>query len=83
MIVVAIAILLSGLFSLPMYVSASAANAFASPVTNATAHVIIGDTLQHMKFEGLTKDMQPWENGIRTNPMPGTFEWWYFQGAFN
>jgi len=26
--------------------------------------------------------MQPREAGMVTNPMPGTFEWWYWQGQF-
>ena len=36
---------------------------------------------------GCSKDqeptMQPSDAGMATNPMPGTFEWWYFQGKFD
>jgi predicted secreted hydrolase len=77
-----IAILLAGLLNLSVYFS-GAANASTPTSTGSTAHVIVGDTAQYMKHEGLTSEMQPWENGMRTNPMPGTFEWWYFQGAFD
>ena len=45
--------------------------------------VIVGDTPEFMKFEGLAPTMEPWENGLRTNPMPGTFDWWYLQGTFS
>ncbi|MBZ4324221.1 nuclear transport factor 2 family protein [Streptomyces huiliensis] len=27
---------------------------------------------------GLTRDPEPWEDGLRETPRPGTFEWWYF-----
>ena len=27
--------------------------------------------------------MQPSDAGMATNPMPGTFEWWDFQGKFD
>jgi hypothetical protein len=27
---------------------------------------------------GLTRDIEPWEDGARTDDRPGTYEWWYF-----
>ncbi len=32
--------------------------------------------------EGLTEIVQPWEDGLRLEPMRGTFEWWYFDAHF-
>src|SRR5678815_6149104 len=50
----------------------------------ATAnHVIAGDTQKYRIFEGQAPTMQPSDAGMVTNPMPGTFEWWYFQGKFD
>ena len=48
----------------------------------ATGHVISGDTDNYRKYEGFAPTMQPWEAGMVTNPQPGVFEWWYFQGQF-
>jgi len=48
----------------------------------ATSEVITGDTQYYRDFEGFEPTMQPWEAGMVNNPMPGTFEWWYFQGQF-
>jgi hypothetical protein len=76
--IVIVTILFTGLINISIFATATA-----SAASLPSTHVIIGDTPQYMKHEGLTKDMQSWENGMRTNPMPGTFEWWYFQGAFD
>jgi hypothetical protein len=53
-----------------------------SVASAATNQVISGDTQKYRIFEGFAPTMQPWEAGMVTNPMPGTFEWWYFQGQF-
>jgi hypothetical protein len=53
-----------------------------SVASAATSQVITGDTQKYRIFEGFAPAMQPWEAGMVTNPMPGTFEWWYFQGQF-
>ena len=53
-----------------------------SVASAATSQVITGDTQKYRIFEGFAPTMQPWEAGMVTNPMPGTFEWWYFQGQF-
>jgi predicted secreted hydrolase len=73
-IMLLVAILSSGPISLSSYASSS----------NATKnHVITGDTQKYRIFEGFAPTMQPSDAGMATNPMPGTFEWWYFQGKFN
>ena len=41
--------------------------------------MITGDTQKYRIFEGLAPTMQPSEAGMVTNPMPGTFKWWYFR----
>ena len=51
--------------------------------TTTTNHVITGDTQKYREFEGLPPTMQPSDAGMATNPMPGTFEWWYFQGKLD
>jgi CrtC N-terminal lipocalin domain len=48
----------------------------------ATGQVISGDTENFRKYQGFAPKMEPWEAGMVTNPMPGAFEWWYFQGQF-
>ena len=72
---VLVAVVLSGLISLSSYTSI--ANA-----TTTTNHVITGDTQKYRIFEGQAPTMQPSDAGMQTNPMPGTFEWWYLQGQF-
>ena len=70
-------ILAGGLINISL--SFNLAYAIGAPTTN---HVITGDTQKYRIFEGLAPTMQPSEAGMATNPMPGTFEWWYFQGKF-
>jgi hypothetical protein len=70
--IMVIAILCWGLISIS---SLSVANA-------ATNQVITGDTQKYREYEGFAPTMEPREAGMVTNPMPGTFEWWYFQGKF-
>ena len=72
--IVLVAVLLSGLISLSSYPSIANAN---------TNQVITGDTQEYRIFEGQAPTYQPSDAGMATNPMPGTFEWWYFQGKFN
>lgn len=71
--IVIIAIISAGLISIPGYFTAASAT---------TNQVSTGDTQKYRVYEGLAPTMQSWENGMRTNPMPGTFEWWYLQGTF-
>ena len=72
--IILVAVLLSGLFCL---------SSFTSSANAATNHVITGDTQNYRIFEGQAPTMQPSDAAMATNPMPGTFEWWYFQGKFN
>ena len=72
--IILVAVLLSGLISLSSYPSIANAN---------TNQVITGDTQEYRIFEGQAPTYQPSDAGMATNPMPGTFEWWYFQGKFN
>ena len=52
------------------------------PISATINHVITGDTQKYRIFEGQAPTMQPSDAGMATNPMPGTFEWWYMQGQF-
>jgi len=54
-----------------------------SVASAATSQVISGDTENFREYEGMAPRMEPWEMGMMTNPMPGVFEWSYFQGQFN
>jgi predicted secreted hydrolase len=45
--------------------------------------VIFGTTPEFLAREGLTETIQPWEDGLRTETGPGTFEWWYFDAHFD
>lgn len=33
--------------------------------------------------DGLTETVRPWEDGLRAEPVRGTFEWWYFDAHFD
>ncbi len=58
-------------------------SAYATTIPAEKGRVIIGDSQEFMKHENLTPTVQPWENGIRTSPSLGNFEWWYLQGTFD
>jgi hypothetical protein len=74
-----IAILLIGLINISIYsASATTANTTTNP-----ARIIPGGTLEFVKHEGLPPTPEPWEDGMRTDPTPNTFEWWYFEGIFD
>jgi len=70
--IIIVTIICSGLIGTPLLSVASA----------ATGQVISGDTENYRKYEGFAPTMEPWEAGMVTNPQPGVFEWWYFQGQF-
>lgn len=38
---------------------------------------------EHLKREGLTETVLPWEDGQRAPTRRGTFEWWYFDAHFD
>ena len=47
-----------------------------------TKPVIFGVTPEFMARDGLTETIQPWEDGLRAETGPGSFEWWYFDAHF-
>ena len=79
--IVLVAVLMSGLISISSYTSF--ANATTNATTSDTNKIITGDTEELRKFQDQAPTMQPSDIGMATNPMPGTFEWWYFQGKFD
>ena len=40
--------------------------------------IILGLGDEFLKKEGLIEKVEPWEDGFRTRPERGEFEWWYF-----
>jgi CrtC N-terminal lipocalin domain len=78
--IVIIAILLIGLITISSVYSASATTA---STTTKPARIIPGDSSQFVEHEGLAPEPEPWEDGMRTDPTPNTFEWWYFDGIFD
>jgi len=44
--------------------------------------VIFGITPEFMTREGLSDEVQPWEDGLRADTGRGSFEWWYFDAHF-
>lgn len=69
--IILIAIVLSGVLSVTSYIPMAMAS-YGSPV-------IVGNTPALLKHENLTPVPQAWEDGIRTDPTVGTYEWWYYQ----
>jgi len=63
----------------------SGVSATTNPITanSKTNQVIVGDTENYREFEGLAATMEPWEATMRTDPLSGAFEWWYWQGEFD
>lgn len=47
-----------------------------------TKPVIFGVTPEYIARDGLTETIQPWEDGLRAETGPGSFEWWYFDAHF-
>ncbi|WP_171165935.1 ester cyclase [Streptomyces sp. I05A-00742] len=41
----------------------------------------VWDSAEDLRRTGLARDPEPWEDGLRETPRPGTFEWWYFDVA--
>lgn len=65
-----VVILAAGLINISTYMST-----YASTIPAERGRVILGDSPEFMKHENLAPTVQPWENGIRTSPTLGTFEW--------
>lgn len=68
-IVIGIVLSIIALVSIFIYTHA----VLASAITGRT-HIIAGDTRASGEFEGLATTPQPWEDGMRTDPTPNTFE---------
>jgi hypothetical protein len=45
--------------------------------------IIFGMGPEFMARDHLTEKVQPWEDGLRTNPRHSEFEWWYFDAHFD
>lgn len=45
--------------------------------------VFFGVTPEFLTREGLTESIQPWEDGLRAETGPGSFEWWYFDARLD
>jgi len=48
-----------------------------------TKPVIFGNTPEFLAREGLTENIRLWEDGLRAETGPGSFEWWYFDAHFD
>ncbi len=44
--------------------------------------VIFGIGEEFLRRDGLTETVQPWEDGLRSHPERGEFEWWYNDARF-
>ncbi|EMF00800.1 hypothetical protein H340_09330 [Streptomyces mobaraensis NBRC 13819 = DSM 40847] len=45
---------------------------------HSTGGLTVRESDADLRRAGLTRDPEPWEDGLRETPRPGTFEWWYF-----
>jgi len=45
-----------------------------------TKSVIFAIGPEALQREGLREKPEAWEDGLRVDPKPGNFEWWYFEG---
>jgi hypothetical protein len=48
-----------------------------------TKPVFMAVTPELLAREGLTETIAPWEDGLRIDTAPGSFEWWYFDAHFD
>jgi hypothetical protein len=44
--------------------------------------IIPGFGEEFLQREGLKPEIAVWEDGLRTDTRPGSFEWWYFDAHF-
>ncbi len=44
--------------------------------------IFFGVGRKYLDLDGLMDTILPWEDGLRSNTDPGTFEWWYFDAQF-
>jgi hypothetical protein len=47
-----------------------------------TKRVILPTGPEALQHDGLQENPQIWEDGLRTQPSSGNFEWWYFDAHF-
>lgn len=47
-----------------------------------TRRVILATAPEDLQREGLQATPEEWEDGLREEPRPGNFEWWYFDNHF-
>jgi len=45
--------------------------------------IILGTGEDFLRREGLGVEPEPWEDGLRADTGPGSFEWWYFDAQFD
>lgn len=48
-----------------------------------TKNIFFGIGDEFLKREHLSTQVEPWEDGFRTDPRQGEFEWWYFDANFS
>jgi hydroxyneurosporene synthase CrtC len=73
-------VLSTALVNFSIYATSAAS---ATSIRSVTANVIPGNSSKFVQREGLMLTPQPSEDGMRIDPMPNTFEWWYLQGTFS
>ncbi|NOY09327.1 MAG: carotenoid 1,2-hydratase [Spirochaetes bacterium] len=49
----------------------------------ATEKIIYQPGSENLKNENLSKHVESWEDGLRTDPEGNSFEWWYFDFSFS
>lgn len=50
---------------------------------NMPKRVIVAEGPEFLRREGLEPELALWEDGLRGDTGPGTFEWWYFDAHFD
>ena len=73
-------VLSTALVNFSIYATSAGA---AKSIPSVTANVIPGNSSKFVQHEGLMPTPQPSEDSMRVDPMPNTFEFWYFQGTFS
>jgi hypothetical protein len=66
--VLVVAILLASLINISIYTSPTAS------ATTERTRIIADDSRELGEFEGLSPTPEPWEDSMRTDPTPNTFE---------
>ncbi|MEI6126328.1 MAG: hypothetical protein WCQ99_07200 [Pseudomonadota bacterium] len=77
------AVFVAMLFFLLICGFTSTENAAAAAPALFTDPVVLGDTVEFFEREGMQKEPEVWEDGIREATGPGHYEWWYFNARFD